>query len=591
MVVGQGVPEGLAAMPPGPRLAAALSGLVVDLVPNDEIVEVMEAQSRQLAHEQARMFSVMNEVLHRLPAAVPGVVRRGSRPGQFAADEVRAALVWSRRHADRETDLAFALVVVLPQVQETLLAGRIDRGKAAVFAEHLVDLSVEQAEAICGRVLPAAPGLTPWQIADRIKRLILELDPEYYARRYAAAVRDRKVVAYLDADGTAVITGSGLPVEDAAAAVERVDRLARAVRRAGHPNTLDQLRADVFLGLLDGSLHGLSRDAIVAALLERGRASAAEGTAERPDGPSESAAPDSAAPDSAAARLGPRPAGVEIRVPLSTLLGRDERHGELPGWGPVTAGVARAVVARQRRAEWRWVVVDQEGRWMSDGITRRRPADTPHTGVAGGVVEIQIPQNLLTELHTEPPRAGAWASVIADVAAQHHDRDRRARDLDAHPDRRFPRAGLRRHVQIRDRFCVFRGCRAPARSADQDHTIGHSRGGPTVAHDLGPACRHDHTLKTEGGWDLRQPEPGVFVWISPLGRRYPVRPEPVLPPPVEPVTREPEPWHDEPAGPTERSLHLRPEPRAPPPPPAPRHARRIRLEWCEPRDPGDPPPF
>ena len=54
-------------------------------------------------------------------------------------------------------------------------------------------------------------------------------------------------------------------------------------------------------------------------------------------------------------------------------------------------------------------------------------------------------------------------------------------------------------------------------------------------------------LKTEGGWRLEQPEPGRFIWTSPLGRVYPVEPEPILAPPIPPVTREPETWFDEPA--------------------------------------------
>jgi hypothetical protein len=665
----QVVPEELAEMSPGPGLAAALDTLEHRRVPNDEIVEVLEAQSRQLAHEQARMFAVMNEVLHRLPAGGPGAVRRGSGPAPYAADEVRAALVWSRRSADRETDLAFALVVGLPAVQEALSEGRIDRGKAVVFADHLADLTPEQAASICGRVLPVAGGLTPWQIADRIKKLILELDPEYYERRYAKAIRDRKVIAYLDADGAAVITGIGLPAEDAAAAVERIDRLARAVRRAGHPSTLDQLRADVFLGLLDGSLHGLSRDGIIEALLARIRGGSGEGVpgaavvghgdprggsdpSESGSGRPATAAPSAAGSDPAdgePACAGPsrdgaaggdpvgddptqdRPAcadpadggpaggdpvgrsspdsvdltgadpiapdlagtGVEVRVALSTLLGHDRRPGELPGWGPIPATTARTIVARQTRAEWRWVVLDRDGRWMSDGITRRRPDGARRDGTRAGVVELRIPESLLVDLVADPAAAGPWVRPIADIAAQHRDRDQRVRDLDAHPDDRYPRADLRRHIQIRDRYCVFRGCRTPARRADQDHSIDHARGGPTAAADLGPACRHDHMLKTEGGWELHQPESGVFVWTSPLGRRYPVRPEPIQPPPVDPVVRDPDPGHDEPADPTERPLDLQPGRRAPPQPRTPPVRRRIILNWDgDPAgEPDDPPPF
>ena len=54
--------------------------------------------------------------------------------------------------------------------------------------------------------------------------------------------------------------------------------------------------------------------------------------------------------------------GIEIRVGLATLLGRDDRPGEIPGLGQVTAEVARTAVAAQRRgAEWRFAIVDDEG--------------------------------------------------------------------------------------------------------------------------------------------------------------------------------------------------------------------------------------
>ena len=68
----------------------------------------------------------------------------------------------------------------------------------------------------------------------------------------------------------------------------------------------------------------------------------------RPDGPDEGrpAAGIGGTGETAAA-------GVEVRVGLATLLGLDERPGEIPGLGPVLPGVARDLVARQQRgAEW-----------------------------------------------------------------------------------------------------------------------------------------------------------------------------------------------------------------------------------------------
>ena len=82
---------------------------------------------------------------------------------------------------------------------------------------------------------------------------------------------------------------------------------------------------------------------------------------------------------------------------LSTLLGRDEQPGEIPGLGPVPASHARAVVAQQRRAEWRYAVTDTEGRLLFDGITRRRPTGLVATGPRGGIVELHVPEALLAE--------------------------------------------------------------------------------------------------------------------------------------------------------------------------------------------------
>ncbi|MGB3956212.1 MAG: hypothetical protein WBL05_13180, partial [Brooklawnia sp.] len=37
---------------------------------------------------------------------------------------------------------------------------------------------------------------------------------------------------------------------------------------------------------------------------------------------------------------------------------------------------------------------------------------------------------------------------------------------------------------------------------------------------LGPLSRFTHRAKTFGGWQLQQPEPGVFHWTSPAGYQY-----------------------------------------------------------------------
>jgi Domain of unknown function (DUF222)/HNH endonuclease len=123
------------------------------------------------------------------------------------------------------------------------------------------------------------------------------------------------------------LTVLGLPVERLAAAMSRVEALAQTARRTGDARTMDQLRADTVLGLLDGSLTG---------------AVAARGS-------------------------------VELVVPLATLMGTGDQPGEIPGRGPVLADVARQTAAYQPDAVWRFRVLDDTGRLVATGVTRRRP--------------------------------------------------------------------------------------------------------------------------------------------------------------------------------------------------------------------------
>jgi len=56
------IPEDLAEMPPGPRLAAVLAGIDLARLGGLDCVTVMRAQHRQVAHEQARLLAAIAEV-------------------------------------------------------------------------------------------------------------------------------------------------------------------------------------------------------------------------------------------------------------------------------------------------------------------------------------------------------------------------------------------------------------------------------------------------------------------------------------------------------------------------------------------------
>jgi hypothetical protein len=225
---------------------------------------------------------------------------------------------------------------------------------------------------------------------------------------------------------------------------------------------------------------------------------------------------------------------------LGTLLGRDDQPGEIAGWGPVPASVARTLTDRARAGERRYAVLDGDGRLLFDGTTRHRPHLAPDTGAGarggvtarGGIVELHVPLTLLTDPELTARHPG-WARLIGDLRTQYDQQ----RPIDQDPAARFPGRRLRRHTQTLAQRCIFAGCRRPATDCDLDHHRDHHRGGRTEPLNLGPGCRHDHGLKTSGGWRLTRHDQHTYLWTSPLGRRHLVHVEPIAAPLPAPIPR------------------------------------------------------
>jgi hypothetical protein len=197
------------------------------------------------------------------------------------------------------------------------------------------------------------------------------------------------VVSEATVDGTANLLGLELAPHRVAAVTRRINLIARTLRTSGEARTMDQLRADVFLDLLQG------------------RHPHRQGTAR---------------------------GVVDLTVDLDTLTGLAEFPGDLDGYGPVIADIARQVAAQQQTSEWRYTVTHPDsGMPIHVGTTQRRPTTSQ-----------------------------------------------------------------RRIVEARHRTCVFPGCRMPARACDLDHRIPWAHGGPTTIDHLAPLCRHDHRNRHRG---------------------------------------------------------------------------------------------
>ncbi|MEU7941195.1 DUF222 domain-containing protein [Microbispora bryophytorum] len=256
------IPAGLAVMPPGAGLARVLAGIDVERVSGFDTVEVLKAAYRQSCHERARFLHALLEVGLREQFTGDSVVRLHV-PDEFAPDEARAALVWSRRRADSAFDLAWNLHRRLPVLGEAMLAGELDEPRAAAFIRWTGGLTDAQAVWVCERLISRAPAWTVGQLIEHIQRLVLAIDPDWAEKRYREAVRRRHVVGTRTEEGTATVSGLDLPLDRAVAGCERIDELARACKRAGDRRPVDHIRADLFLGSLDGSFESLSDSEIV----------------------------------------------------------------------------------------------------------------------------------------------------------------------------------------------------------------------------------------------------------------------------------------------------------------------------------------
>jgi hypothetical protein len=260
------IPDELASVPPGAVLGELLEDIDVERVSGYDTVEVLCAQYRQLCWQQARFYQAVLETGLRKPFSID-TVDRVVHPGEFAAEEARAALVWSRSRAERVLSFAIEVFRRLPVLGEAMLAGELDEPRARAIVDWTSGLTGEQAHQVCQQVLPEASGLMVGELIDRIRRACLAIDPDWAERRRREAVKSRRVVGSRNSDGTANLGGYQQPVDRIAAASERIDTLARAGKRAGDTRPIDHVRSDVFIGMTDGTFEGLDEAEIIAYVL------------------------------------------------------------------------------------------------------------------------------------------------------------------------------------------------------------------------------------------------------------------------------------------------------------------------------------
>ena len=275
----------LAGIPVGPALATALASLTLKALTGFEIVLVLQARNRQSNHEHGMLLATAAEMLAAPTRAsarsttIP--TRRRRRRGEFRDRRGPAGVTGGTssvqrdpRRVDPDPPLGQRhgragpdLVGRLPTVLQAMIDGVLDQPRARIFSDYTSLLSPEHARAVVDALLPVAATLTTGQLIEAIAKAATEIDPDWARRRYERALQGRRVEGVIGPDGTATLAGYQLPADQVAAACDRLDAIARHLKRAGHPDPINHIRADIFLGKLTGAYAAMTDEQLLAHLL------------------------------------------------------------------------------------------------------------------------------------------------------------------------------------------------------------------------------------------------------------------------------------------------------------------------------------
>ena len=184
-------------------------------------------------------------------------LRSDGRPARISRDalgQIEMALRLSHYGAQALADLAVTLAWRLPATLAALGSGRIDLYRAQLIVGATSVLSQDLARHVEKQILPGAGQDTAAQLRQRLAYAVIAADPEAAEDRRQDAERRAEMRLYTDDDQTATLLLTKLPQVEAAASFARVTALARARMAAGVPGTLNFHRAQVALGLLNGTL-------------------------------------------------------------------------------------------------------------------------------------------------------------------------------------------------------------------------------------------------------------------------------------------------------------------------------------------------
>jgi hypothetical protein len=354
---------------------AALLLLDPDALSDAGRVDLLVAFERHIALLQAAQQQVLASLDGR------ALDWSGTKLVDYTREQVGAALRLSPGTAERRLAVARTLVDRLPATLELLRTGRVTYLHAMKLAEAISPFDTEITAKIEQRVLAQAPEQTLSQFGASLRRAVIVVDPRRAEQRHQDAIAARRVVFTPQDDGVTELWAL-LPADGAALIETVLNSLGSAQT---DERSADQRRADALI------------DVFTRVLAD-------------PNLPEQH---------------GQRPA-INVTVPISTLLGRDEQPAELDGYGPITAALARRIAA-DKSGTWRRLVTDDTGQLLDYGRrTYRPPANlTDHVIARDHTCRFpgcRRPARLCDLDHAEPWGNGGETNGanVAAVCSRHH---------------------------------------------------------------------------------------------------------------------------------------------------------------------------
>jgi hypothetical protein len=230
---------------------------------------------------------------------------------------------------------------------------------------------------------------------------------------------------------------------------------------------------------------------------------------------------DSAAPSGAGGPArAPTPAVINLVVHAGTLFGWDTTPSQAGGWGLLNPAETKDLVAAASthpQTRWCMTVIGPDGTAVAHGCSPGRHPWSP----APPDAEAAPPQSLRDGPYAR--KAEQFFELMRALNLKFEPIAQGTCDHRHAEDRYTPSRTLQHLVRARSGTCTAPGCQAQAAHADLDHTTPYPEGA-TDECNLGPKCRTHHRAKQTPGWNVEQPEPGVFRWTLPSGRNHTTRP-------------------------------------------------------------------